>query len=523
MIGKNLKRMLCIVLACLMVLSMAACSNNESGKQPDNTQQAAEPNQSTIIVALPSEPVGLVGSQVGTLVSNIPICNMCEGLITVTPDGEYVPLLAESYEQVDEVTYRFHLKKGVKFHNGEEMKAEDVVYSLQQAALSPVVKHASAYIDPDGLEIEDDYTVLVRTLGPYSPIIACLSHSANSIVSKKAWEEGGEDFVRSPVGTGPFKFVSWTSGEQIEMERFDDYHGEQKAKSDKLIFRIMPEAASRVVELETGGVDVIGDVPATDLLRLKEDTEKFTVYAKPGMRIYPFVMNQQSEFFADKTVRQAMRYATDVDSMIAVVWEGAAAHVDTIMPPAVMCYSDNVTKYEYNVEKAKELLSQAGYPDGFTCRLVTSEASMNVQLSEMLQAQWALVGVTVDITQSENAAWLTQIGNLEFDVTMSPTNNSVGDPDANFTKMFMSSNIGTSGNYAAYNNPEVDELITMARATSVMEERASIYEKAQQIIADDAVWIPAGVPELQVVTRSCVKGFDLYANNTQRYVNVYKE
>lgn len=513
---RTLRKWVCVAMAGIMVLSMAGCGGGDKAKEADTSKN------DTLTVALPSEPLGLVGSQVGTLVSNIPICNIAEGLITVTPEGKYEPLLAEKYEQVDERSYRFYLKKGVKFHNGEEMKAEDVVYSLHEAAISPSVKHASAAIDPDGFEIEDDYTVIVRTTEAYAPIIACLSHSANSIVNAKAWEEKGEDFVRNPVGTGPYKFVSWTSGESIVLERFEDYHGE-KAKTKNLVFRIMPEAASRVVELESGGVDVIGDVPVNDLKRFKESDGKFNVYAKPGMRIYPIIMNEKSELFADRTLRQAMRYATNVDDIISVVWEGDATHVDTVMPPSIAGYTENVTKYEYSQEKAKELMAEAGYPDGFTCKLITSEASENVKLAEVLQAQWKEIGVTVEIEQMENAAWLTRQNNLEFDLTVCPTNNSVGDADGNFTKMFLSANTGNAGNFAAYNNPAADELILAARAEGDQEKRVGMYGELQQIIADDAVWIPAGVPDLQVVTRGNVKGFELYANNTQRYKDVYKE
>ena len=245
---RNQKWILCMCLA--MALLPSACGGSgggagggkEAGSNPDGGGSGGG-EQDVLTVALASEPTGLVGSQVNNLVSNTPICNIAEGLITVTPDGEYVPLLAESYEQVDDVTYRFHLKQGIQFHNGEEMKAEDVVYPLHAAAISPQVKHASAMIDPEGFEIEDDYTVLIRTVSPYAPIIACLSHSANSIVCKSAWEAAGDDFIRSPVGTGPYRFVKWTSGESVELTRFDGYHGEP-AKTKDLIFRIIPEAAS---------------------------------------------------------------------------------------------------------------------------------------------------------------------------------------------------------------------------------------------------------------------------------------
>ena len=217
-----------------------------------------------------------------------------------------------------------------------------------------------------------------------------------------------------------------------------------------------------------------------------------------------------------------MRYATNSKDIISVVWNGLATDVSTVMPPAVMGYTEDVTRYPTDVEKARALLAEAGYPDGFTCTLITSEASANVKIAEIIQAQWAQAGVTVNIDQMDNAAWLTKQNGMEFDVTVCPTNNSVGDPDANFTKMFRSDNVGPAGNYSGYQNPQVDELILRACASGDRQERIALYEQIQKILADDAVWVPVGVPDLQVATRACVQGFDLYANNTQRYQNVYK-
>lgn len=513
MLKNNFKKTISLIVLLIMCLSLIACGNDVKDEASDDI---------TITVALPAEPTTLWGSQSSNINSNNPICNIAEGLIEITPEGEYIPWLAESYEVVDEVTYRFHLKKGVKFHNGEEMKASDVVFSLHEASISPVVTHASSGLDPKGFEIEDDYTVIIKTLGPFSPIISCLSHSANSIVSEKACKEmGKEKFSRNPVGTGPFKFVEWVSGEQIVLERFDEYHGEEKAKSNKLVFRVITEAASRVIELESGGVDIIGEIPANELSRLSK-SENFKVHSKPGMRVYPIDFNQSRAPFNDERVRKAIAYATNQADIIEAVWEGRATQIYSVMPPAVMGYTEDVEHYDYNIEKAKELLEEAGFPNGLSFTLLTREDNVMTKSAEVLQALWAEAGIKAEIEQMDAAAWSTTVSNLDYEVGISAANNSVGDPDSNFFKMFYSQNIGKGGNYSAYSNEKVDALIWKGREATDAEERIAIYKELQRIIIDDCVWVPIAVPDLSVAVNKDVKGFELYANNTQRYKNVYK-
>lgn len=508
------RKVMSLLLAVAMSLSIVACSSPGTGNGDAKTK-------TTITVALPAEPTTLWGSKSSNINSNNPICNIAEGLMEITPAGEYIPWLAESYEVIDDVTYRLHLKKGVKFHNGEEMKASDVVFSLHEASISPVVTHASSGLDPEGFKVEDDYTVIVKTRGPFSPILSCLSHSANSIVSEKACKEmGKEKFERNPVGTGPFKFVSWTSGEKIVLERFDGYHAD-KAKADELVFRFIVEAASRVIELESGAVDVIGEVPMNELFRL-EESGKAAIHSKPGMRVYPIIFNTLAEPFSDVRVRRAIAYATDQAEIIQAVWEGKATQVYTTMPPAVMGYSEDTEHYDYSEQKAKDLLADAGYADGLSFTLLTREDNVMVKSAEVLQAQWAKIGVKVNIERLDAAAWSTKVGDKNFQVTISASNNSVGDPDSNFYKQFHSSNAGVAGNYGSYNNSEVDDLIWQARAATDSKERVALYKELQKIIMDDCVWIPIAVPALNVVVGKNVKGFELYANNTQRYKTVYK-
>lgn len=184
-----------------------------------------------------------------------------------TVDGKtrkLVPVLAESVYILDDKTYRFHLKKGVKFHNGEELTADDVVFSLKRATSPQSVFAGSKgrYIDPDGFKIEDKYTVVVKTRTPFGGFLESMKHPYASILNKKAVEEAGSNYSMHPVGTGAFKLIKWTKGEKLELERFEDYHG-TKPVYKKLTFLIIPDDSNRVIALETGKVDLIYAVPTT--------------------------------------------------------------------------------------------------------------------------------------------------------------------------------------------------------------------------------------------------------------------
>ena len=239
-----------------------------------------------------------------------------EPLFTV--DGktrQLVPVLAESVEMLDPSTYKFYLRKGVKFHNGEEFTADDVVFSLTRVtdkSRSVFAKSKGVWIDPKGFEVIDKYTVIVRTNGPVGGWLGSMKHPYATILNRKAVEAAGKDYFRQPVGTGPYKFVSWTKGEKVEFEAFADYWGE-KPYAKKMTFVVLPDDSSRVIALETGKVDMIYAVPPADFDRL-QDSDRVKVVKAPGLVLLHLAMNVHSPKLSDPRVRLAIEYGINKEA-----------------------------------------------------------------------------------------------------------------------------------------------------------------------------------------------------------------
>ncbi len=315
---KNLKTLLNLLLMVFFLVAMLSA-----------TSFAAK---EVMTVAIDREPQSLDPTATNISITCTIVAQIFDTLLDFDTDMNIVPGLAESYEQIDSLTYRFNLRKGVKFHNGEELKANDVIYSLKRANEKPVSGAYTAEIDMEGFETPDDYTVIIRTKEEYAPFtsLLCLTHL--SIVSEKAAIEAGGDANINPIGTGPFKFKSWTAGDNITIERFDDFWGEN-AKLKSVVFRIITEQSSRVVEIESGGVDAALVLPAIDYERLDAD-ENINLVLYPSIYVRYIAFNTTQNSLADKKVRQALNYATDIDTIREVLYTKMGAQkATTIVPP----------------------------------------------------------------------------------------------------------------------------------------------------------------------------------------------
>lgn len=323
-----------------------------------------------------------------------------------TVDGktrQLTPVLAESYEQKDDHTYIFHLRKGVKFHNGEELTSDDVIYSLTRVATpgkSVFAKSKGVWLDPKGFKAIDRYTVQITTNGPVGGWLGSMKHPYAMILNKKAVEEAGADYFRRPVGTGPYKFVSWTKGERVELEAFGDYWG-NKPYAKKLTFVVLPDDSTRVIALETGKVDMIYSVPASDFERLQSHKKVKAVKA-PGLVLLHIDMNMDSPKLKDVRVRQAIDYAIDKQAYIDVVYEGNAVQARGPLPSASSFFPKDAEPVPFDPEKAKALLKAAGVKD-LTLELWVKNASDTRNGAEFLQNMLAQVGIKVNVTVFENA------------------------------------------------------------------------------------------------------------------------
>jgi peptide/nickel transport system substrate-binding protein len=379
-------------------------------------------------------------------------------LLRLDNDMKLVPSLAESYEYLSGTELQFKLKKAVKFHNGEEMKASDVKFSIQRAMASPKVKAFAASITD--VKVVDDYTVVIVTEKPYAPLLANLCHTALSIVSEKAVTEMGASFKDHPVGTGPFKFSEWVSGDKIVLVKHKDYFDGDVA-ANSLTFRTIPEGSSRTIALETGEVDMVYPVDPVDAGRVK-DSKNLTLVETLSPKIEYVSMNQKYKPFSNVKVRQAVNYAVNRRAIFDVVAEGTGKITDSVMSAKIIGYNENVKSYEYNPGKAKELLAEAGYPDGFDV-VISISGDMRNRNAQLIQADLTAVGIKATIENLEWATFLDKVNKGDYQIFNMSYNNTTGDPDTSLYQLFCSTVPSASGNRSFYKNTKIDELLLSGR------------------------------------------------------------
>jgi peptide/nickel transport system substrate-binding protein len=428
---------------------------------------------------------------------------MYNQLLQVDNNMKIVPNLAESYKYLSGTQIQFKLRKGVKFHNGEEMKASDVKFSIQRAMASPKVKAFAASITE--VKVVDDYTVVIVTEKPYAPLLANLCHTALSVVSEKAVKEMGDGFKDHPVGTGPFKFSQWVSGDKIVLLKHKDYFAGAVA-ADSLTFRTVPEGSSRTIALETGEVDMVYPVDPVDARRVAS-SKKMSLVETLSPKIEYVSMNQKFKPFSDVKVRRAINYAINRQAIFDVVAEGKGKITDSVMSAKIMGFNDKVTSYEYNPEKAKKLLAEAGYPNGFDV-VISISGDMRNRNAQLIQSDLSAVGINATIENLEWATFLDKVNKGDYQIFNMSYNNTTGDPDTSLYQLFCSTVPAASGNRSFYKNPKIDELLLAGRLEVNIAKRMEIYKQIQQILSDDAVWIPLYSIANLFGLRADLKGFD---------------
>ncbi|EHM13356.1 MULTISPECIES: ABC transporter substrate-binding protein [Jonquetella] len=404
----------------------------------------------------------------------------------VTVDGktrELVPVLAEKWERLDDITYKFYLRKGVKFHNGEELTADDVVFSLKRATdptQSVYAGSSGKFINPNGFEIIDKYTVIVRTNGPVGSFLAHMKHPYASIFCRKAVEEAGSDVSRRPIGTGPFKFVSWNKGEKLTLTRFDDYWG-KKANFKNLEFLILPDESSRVIALETGKADFIYAVPSSDAERI-DQSDKVHVIKGPSMVLMHLGLNTQSPKLSDPRVRQAIDYALDKRVLNQVVYQGNSEVPAGPLLPAHMWYPKDAQPWPFDQQKAKELLAESGVKLPLELNLWVINAQERIDLATVIQSMLAQVGINVNVQVFENAVFEEKIKSGQHDMYIITWGaQTTRDPSFYWQTMLYSKAAGTT-NKSFTKNPEIDKFIDESISTLEQEKRFEVFAKLWDVI-----------------------------------------
>lgn len=438
-------------------------------------------------------------------------------LMGLDENMEIYPLLAESYEQIDPLTWEFKLKEGVKFHDGNEMTADDVVFSIERHLKSPEVSHILGLVDK--IEKIDDYNVKITTKEPFAALLRHLSHASTAILSKASVEKSGQDYGQHPVGAGAYKFIDWATGDSITLERFEDYHGEL-AKTKNIVFKAVSEASGRTVGLETGEISIAYDIDPVDIGTVKAD-DSLEYLSEPSLSIDYIGMNNLKKPFDDVRVRRAMNYAINVPEILDTILEGDGELAASPLQSAVFGATKDVDVYEYDPEKAKALLAEAGYPDGFKTTLSTDDGAVRSRIAELVQGQLKEVGVDVTVDKMEWGKYLDMTGKGEHEMFILGWSTNTGDADYGLSAPYLSENQGAAGNRFFYSNPEVDKLIKDASHEIDEAKRIELYKQAQQLIKKDAPNILLFHKSINAGKQKNIKGFKIHPAGSHLLQNAY--
>lgn len=522
------KKILAVLLASVLGIAAAGCgsnSGNDSSGSTDTQQEGVskEAKSSAETVEVPegesvSQDTDIVAAVNVDFTTLDPLDTsdtlsgdiqrmLMDGLFGFDREMNVIPMLAESYEANEEATeYTFTLRQGITFSDGTPWNAEAAKANFDRwGDKSLGLKRTTLLCNIlDSTEIVDEYTIKVTLTQSFGAFINTLAHPACVCMSPVQIAAGSEVCASDPVGTGQYTFVEWIAGDHLTVQLNPDWWGydadicggealvEADAGFKSVTFRPVTESATRVAMIQSGDAQLIWPVPSESIDSLREDTSVY-LGAETGDVVRYLMMNNQKEPFNDVRVRQAINYAIDKNAYIAVVKDGNATVAQSVIGQNVQYFKAN-EPYEYDIEKAKELLAEAGYPDGFTTSIMYANTTANQKQCEFLKQQLEQVGIEVELNGMESAILNQKIQDVdvpgseaEVEMYVIGWSTSTGDADWGIRPLLATeSEPPMSYNICYYENEEVDNLLYEALGTSDSDKRAEAYEKAQDIIWEES-------------------------------------
>ena len=420
------------------------------------------------------------------------LLNIYEPLFRRDWRGKITPHLAESYKILDPLTWEIKLRRGVKFHNGEEFNAETVKFSIERATnerIKPKPRVGRYYTTFKSIEIIDPYTIRIKTGAPDPILVNRLTDLFGYMIPPKYIREHGQDILKvKPVGTGPFKFVRWDKDERVVLAANENYWG-PKPEFKQVVFKPVPEPTTRIADLESGKADIVTDIPPEQIERLK-NCPVATIKVSLSTRNIHIILNTLSSSpVGNKKVRRALQYAVDVDAIIKNILGGYGRRIATLFVPESFGYDPTIEPYPYDPEKAKKLLAEAGYPNGFEVQfdVPSGRYLKGEEVAQAVAGQLAKVGIIAKIQQFEWGGYVKRwrarkLSPLAF----------IGAGDIMLDcDQLLTSRLISNANYGGfYSSPKMDELILKGRKTMDQEERLKIYSEAQKLIKEDCPILP---------------------------------
>jgi len=492
----KIKRTVCILIAAIMVLTLYACTGTSGG------------NKVVMNVSMLGDIVSLDPAFAYDNDTSIVVDQITEALLTHNPDNSLKCLLAESWEATDPLTYVYKIRSDVNFSDGSPMTVDDVVYSLNRHMNPDLGSYMNWFFgNVESITATGEWEVTVKLKSPDATWQYVLATSAGMIVKKAYAEEKGTEFGTAAggiIGTGPFKYESWTSGSKVVLVKNDEYWDKTATTNvDEINFSIIADDTTLATALKSGQIDFSVNF-SNNLVDTLRGYENLTIYQTVGMGIHYLAFNTAREPFSDVNVRKAISYAIDLDSIITNIIKGTGAKggmlpmaesLFTVERDTWLQYAASLPEHEYNLEKARQYMAQSSVPDGFSCKLMVSQsASQRYDVALVVQQALSEIDIDVEIvTVTSDEFYSYQFGNVldangtrDYDMLVATWGADYPDPAGNLNPLFTISNISAGGyNCASYTNEEVDRLLTEANTITDNVQRTQMLLDACGIIVED--------------------------------------
>ncbi|HYZ04623.1 MAG TPA: ABC transporter substrate-binding protein [Rubrobacter sp.] len=467
---------------------------------------------------------------------------MFDSLLDFAPEStDVVPALATEVPEAENggLSYTFNLREGVKFHDGEPFNADAVVFNFERwkntknpyhkggGSQSGDFSYYQTYFggfdtesNIEKIEAVDDYTVRFTLKQPQGPFLDNIAQSAFAMASPKAIKEGVENFWKNPVGTGPFKFVSWNKGTQINLEQNPDWWGGDVPESQggggphvkEVVVRGIPDNTSRTAAL-TGGELTAADGLTPDDIPTVEQTENLKITYRPPLTIGYMAMNVQKKPFDQREVRQAVNMAINMPELVKAFFGETGQVATTYIPPTVSFFDDSLEHYPYDPERARQMLQDAGAQnlsvDFWYMPIPRPYMPDGKGIAQAMQQDLKEVGINAKLQTREWGTYLEETGKGVHDMCLLGWSGDNGDPSTFLDPLLKGSSATETNalNVAYYKNPDVDDLLNQALTTTDRSERRTSYLRAQQILVEDAPWVPIAYVKPPVGLQNSVQGF----------------
>lgn len=507
-----MKKIFSFALMVMMVFAfaLAGCSSSDessggsdNGDGSSNGGGESESSQDTLIYGRGADATRLDPATVTDGESLKVTQQIYETLVNFKPGTtELEPGLATEWESSDDgKMYTFTLREGVKFQDGTDFNADAVVFNFERWQNGSGDDNFAYYPSMFGgfgddsvikeVKAVDDNTVEFTLDTSFAPFLKNLAMTPFAIASPSAAKDG--DLSKDPVGTGPFKLKDWDKDSKIVLEKNDDYWNDGHPKLSSVIFQVIPDNSSRLNALKNGEIDLMDGVNPSDVKTLKSD-DQLKIWNRPPLNLGYLGFNVEEKPFDNKKVRQALNHAVDKQALVDSFYAGNGKPAKNPMPQTIEGFNDDIDAYDFDLEKAKEMLADAGYPDGFEMELWAMNnprpyLPQPQKIAEAIQSSFGKIGVKVKIKPMEWSTYIEKLTDGESPAFLMGWTGDNGDAD-NFLYTLLHKDAIDSNNMSRYSNDKVNKMLKQAQTEADDDKRMDEYKKAQEIIHDDAPWIP---------------------------------